>query len=131
MLGKRICVVVLSVVCHGRAIPLLWKALEHPSANVSVAVSIGLLQKADRLLAGFGAITLLADHAFPCAELLGWLENQPGWSAQAGGPALQAGNEFSATGPGCSVDARLRRQAPIHGLAADPTPGARALHPKP
>ena len=25
---------------------------------------------------GFGAITLLADRAFPCAELLGWLDNR-------------------------------------------------------
>jgi hypothetical protein len=80
MLWNRICVVVVSVVCHGRAIPLLWQTLEHPSASVSAAVSIGLLEKADQLLAGFGAITLLADRAFPCAELLGWLENKPGWT---------------------------------------------------
>ena len=71
---------VVSVVCHGQAIPLLWQALEHPSASVSASVSIALLEKADRLLAGFGEITLLADRAFPCAELLGWLENQPGWA---------------------------------------------------
>ena len=32
---NRFCVVVLSVVCHGRAIPLLWQTLEHPSASVS------------------------------------------------------------------------------------------------
>ena len=80
MLWTRICVVVVSVVCHGRAIPLLWQTLEHPSASISAAVSIGLLERADRLLAGFGAITLLADRAFPCAELLGWLENQRGWT---------------------------------------------------
>ena len=80
MLWNRICVVVVSVVCHGRAIPLLWQTLEHSSASVSAQVSIGLLEKADRLLAGFGAITLLADRGFPCAELLGWLENQRGWT---------------------------------------------------
>ena len=51
------------------------------SASVSTAVSIGLLERADRLLAEFGAaITLLADRAFPCAELLGWLEKQPSWT---------------------------------------------------
>jgi hypothetical protein len=33
MLWNRICVVVVSVVCHGRAIPLLWQTLEHPSAG--------------------------------------------------------------------------------------------------
>ena len=80
MLWNRICVVVVSVVCHGRAIPLLWQTLEHSSASVSAQVSIGLLEKADRLLAGFGAITLLADRGFPCAELLGWLEHQRGWN---------------------------------------------------
>ena len=60
MLWNRCCVVVLSIVCHGRAIPLLWRTLEHPSASVNAAVSIALLEKADRLLAGFAAITLLA-----------------------------------------------------------------------
>ena len=80
MLWNRFCVVVVSVVCHGRAIPLLWQTLEHSSASVSAQVSIGLLEKADRLLAGFGAITLLADRGFPCAELLGWLEHQRGWT---------------------------------------------------
>ena len=65
---------VLSVVCHGRAIPLLWQTLEHPSASISAAVVIALLQRADRLLSGFDAITVLADRAFPSGELLSWLE---------------------------------------------------------
>ena len=60
LLWNRFCVVVVSVVAHGRAIPLLWQTLEHPSASVSASVSIALLEKADQLLAGFGAITLLA-----------------------------------------------------------------------
>lgn len=80
MLWNRCCVVVLSMVSHGRAIPLLWRTLEHPSASVSAEVSIALLEKADQLLAGFGAITLLADRAFPSAELLGWFEGRPHWS---------------------------------------------------
>jgi hypothetical protein len=79
VLWNRCCVVVLLVVCHGRAIPLLWQTLEHPSASVS-AVSIGLLVKTDRLLAGFGAITLLVDRGFPCAELLSWMEDRLGWA---------------------------------------------------
>jgi len=78
LLWNRICVVVVSVVCHGRGTPLFWQSLEHPSASVSASVSIALLEKADRHLAGFGEITLLADRAFPCAELLKWLENKPG-----------------------------------------------------
>ena len=38
VLWNRFCVVALSVVCHGRAIPLLWQTLEHPSASVSAEV---------------------------------------------------------------------------------------------
>jgi hypothetical protein len=46
VLWNRCCVVTLSVVCHGRAIPLL---------------------------AGLRAITLLANRGFPSAERLGWV----------------------------------------------------------
>jgi hypothetical protein len=80
MLWNRFCVVVVSVVVHGRAIPLLWQTLEHPSASVSASVSIALLEKANRLLAGFELITLLADRAFPCDELIAWFRDRPHWS---------------------------------------------------
>ena len=40
MLWNRFCVVVISVVAHGRAITLLWQTLEHSSASVSASVSI-------------------------------------------------------------------------------------------
>jgi Transposase DDE domain len=79
VLWNRFCVVTLSLVCHGRAIPLLWQTLEHPSASVSAAVSITLLERADRLLAAFGAITVLADRGFPSAELLSWFDARPRW----------------------------------------------------
>jgi hypothetical protein len=42
VLWNRFCVVVLSVVCHSRAIPLLWQTLVHPSASVSAEVEITL-----------------------------------------------------------------------------------------
>lgn len=45
---KRFCLVVLSVICHGRAI---------------------LLLRADPLLAQFGAITLRADRSFPSVPM--------------------------------------------------------------
>jgi hypothetical protein len=79
VLWNRFCVVVLSVICHGRAIPLLWQTLEHPSASVSAEVVIALLQRADRLLAGFTAITVLADRGFPSGELLRWFEGRHRW----------------------------------------------------
>ena len=79
------------------------------SASVSAAVSIGLLEKADRLLAGFGAITLLADRALLCAELLGWLEKQPSWTSVM---RLPGDTEIHGTAAplGCQVRRlRLRR----------------------
>jgi hypothetical protein len=43
MFWSRICVVLVLVlvVCQGRAIALLWQALEHPSAIVSASISSG------------------------------------------------------------------------------------------
>jgi hypothetical protein len=79
VLWTRSCVVMLSLVSHGRAIPLLWQTLEHPSASVSAEVVIALLQRADRLLAGFRAITVLEDRGFPSAELLAWFEGRSRW----------------------------------------------------
>ena len=106
MLWNRCCVVVLSVVCHGRAIPLLWQTLEHPSASVSASVSITLLEKADQLLAGFESITLLADRAFPCDELIAWFRGRPRWSYVM----------------------RLRGDTEIHGTAAPLGCQVRRLH---
>ncbi|MFZ9464381.1 MAG: hypothetical protein ACO262_12310, partial [Vulcanococcus sp.] len=106
MLWNRCCVVVVSVVAHGRAIPLLWQTLEHPSASVSASVSIALLEKADQLLAGFGAITLLADRAFPCDELLSWFRGRSRWSYVM----------------------RLRGDTEIHGTAAPLGCQVRKLH---
>jgi hypothetical protein len=37
---------------------------------------IALLEKADQLVARFGAITLLANRAFPSTELLAWFSGQ-------------------------------------------------------
>ena len=49
VLWNRFCVVALAVVCHGRAIPLLWQTLGYPSASVSAELVITLLQRANRL----------------------------------------------------------------------------------
>ena len=106
MLWNRFCVVVVSVVAHCRAIPLLWQTLEHPSASVSASVSIALLEKADQLLIGFGAITLLADRAFPCDELITWFRGRSRWSYVM----------------------RLRGDTEIHGTAAPLGCQVRKLH---
>lgn len=57
MLWNRCCVVVLSMVAHGRAVPLVWRTLELelPSASVSAELVIALLNRADWLLEEFSA----------------------------------------------------------------------------
>jgi len=70
VIWESFCVVSLSVVCHGRAISLVWQTLEHPSVSVSVEEVIVLRRRSDRLLTEFRSITVLADRAFPSAELL-------------------------------------------------------------
>lgn len=76
---NRFCVVMISVVSHDRAIPLLWQMLEHASASFGAEVVINLLQRTDRLLSEFSANTVLADRAFPSTELLGWFEGRSRW----------------------------------------------------
>jgi hypothetical protein len=79
MLWNRYCIVSISIVVHGRAIPLVWRTLVHPSASITAEISIEMLKKADQMLADFGPITLLADRGFPSAELLSWFDDQPRW----------------------------------------------------
>jgi hypothetical protein len=79
MLWNRYCIVSISIVVHGRAIPLVWRTLVHPSASFSAEISIEMLKTADQMLAGFGSITLLADCGFPSAELLSWFDDQLRW----------------------------------------------------
>jgi hypothetical protein len=80
MLCNRTCVVVVSIVVHDRAIPLVWRTLEHPSARISAELSIAMLQQVDRILANYSLIILLSGRGFLSAELLSWFNDQPRWS---------------------------------------------------
>jgi hypothetical protein len=78
MLWNRYCMIHLSVICCGRAVPLLWLALEHPSAMVSFAQYQPLLKLAQRLLKSYRSVTLLADRGFANHALIRWL-NHSNW----------------------------------------------------
>jgi hypothetical protein len=65
--------------------PVPWTTLEHSSASVGAEVMIYLLQKADRLLQGFGTIIVLADRAFPGNDLLSWFDDKPRWKVTVQG----------------------------------------------
>ena len=74
VLWDKYCMIHLSVVCCGRAIPLLWDVLEHESATVAFCEYERLLRKARWLLREYDDVILLADRAFACHDLMAWLK---------------------------------------------------------
>lgn len=74
MLWNRYCMIHLSVVCCGRAVPLLWRVLEHGSAMVAFKEYKRLLQKARWLLRHHDDVMLLADRGFANHDLMSWLQ---------------------------------------------------------
>ena len=73
MLWDRYCMIHLSVICCGRAVPLLWRVIEHGSASVAFEQYQGLLRKARWLLRHHPDVMLLADRGFANHQLLQWL----------------------------------------------------------
>lgn len=74
VLWNRFCMVHLSGVCCGRAVPLLWKVLEHNSAAVAFPAYRGLLRLAERILRPFPDVMLLADRGFANQDRLQWVQ---------------------------------------------------------
>lgn len=78
VLWDQYCMIHLSVVCCGRAVPLLWRVLEHGSATVAFKEYQPLLRKAQWLLRQHPDKMLLADRGFANHEVMGWLQAS-GW----------------------------------------------------
>lgn len=76
LLWKEYCMIHLSLVCGGRAIPFLWKVIKHPSASVAFEAYEPLLRKASWLLRHHGDVMLLADRGFANQALLTWLRRR-------------------------------------------------------
>jgi len=74
VLWNRYCMIHLSVVCCGRAVPLLWRVLEHGSATVAFEEYQPLLRKARWLLRQHPDVMLLADRGFANHPLMEWLQ---------------------------------------------------------
>jgi hypothetical protein len=64
MLWNRFCVMRLSVVYRGRAIPVIWRVLEHGSSSVKLAVYQDLLAKASGFMPLGKKGVFLADRGF-------------------------------------------------------------------
>lgn len=78
VLWNRYCMIHLSIVCCGRAVPLLWRVLDHPSATVAVNTDKPMLRDAQRLLKDYPDVMLLADRGFANHGLLSWRQVS-GW----------------------------------------------------
>ena len=79
MLWDQYCMIRLSVIYRGRAVPLAWQVIEHRSAQVAFHVYRDLLQRAAQLFPpGIRQVVLLADRGFADIALmrlcdrLGW-----------------------------------------------------------
>jgi hypothetical protein len=74
MLWGKYCLIRISVVYRGRAVPLVWKVLEHSSSSVSYQVYQGLLDKAAELLPLGCQVVFLADRGFADIDLMAHLK---------------------------------------------------------
>jgi Transposase DDE domain len=79
MLWDQYCMIRLSVIYRGRAVPLAWQVVEHRSAQVAFRVYRDLLQQAAKLLPSCTRkVVLLADRGFADVALM-QLCQQLGW----------------------------------------------------
>jgi hypothetical protein len=78
VLWDRFCMIHLSVVWCGRAVPVLWRVLEHGSATVAFGEYKPVLRRARWLLRQHPDVMLLADRGFANHELMKWLR-QSSW----------------------------------------------------
>ena len=75
VLWNQFCMIHLSIVCGGRAVPFLWKVMKHKSSTVGFREYKPMLKIAQHLLSKYSDVMLLADRGFANHELMTWLEN--------------------------------------------------------
>jgi hypothetical protein len=78
MLWNTYCLIRLSVIYRGRAVPLVWRVIEHGSAAVSFATYQDLLDEAKSRLPFACKVIFLADRGFADTQLMEHLR-QTGW----------------------------------------------------
>ena len=78
MLWNKYCIVRISVVYRGRAVPLVWQVLEHGSSSVSYDSYKDLLDRAALLIPAYCPVVFLADRGFADIGLMRHL-NTLGW----------------------------------------------------
>ena len=76
MLWNKYCMIHLSIICSGRAIPFLWSVKEHNSATIGFESYQPLLRKASWFLRNQSDVMFLADRGFANQALLQWLKSR-------------------------------------------------------
>lgn len=78
MLWNTYCLIRLSVIYRGRAVPLVWRVIEHGSAAVSFETYQDLLNEVKSRLPFACKVVFLADRGFADTQLMGHLRGL-GW----------------------------------------------------
>ena len=78
MLWNQYCLIRLSVVYRGRAVPVVWEVIEHGSSSVTHAAYEALLDAVPALLPAGVKVVFLADRGFADTEFLAQLRRL-GW----------------------------------------------------
>jgi hypothetical protein len=74
LLWDAYCIVRISLIYRGRAIPMVWKVLQHPSSSVAYEAYADLLDKAMALLPLPCQVVFLADRGFADTRLMAHLQ---------------------------------------------------------
>lgn len=78
LLWEQYCIVRISVIYRGRAVPLVWTVLEHGSSSVAYSVYASLLDAAAQRIPADCVVVFLADRGFADTELMQHLKRL-GW----------------------------------------------------
>ena len=95
MLWNQYCLIRVAVVYRGRAVPVAWRVLEHPSSSVKIQSYQDLLKRVARLMPVKVKVILLGDRGFIDTKLMRYIRQQLGWSYR-----IRIKNDFWIRRPG-------------------------------
>jgi hypothetical protein len=136
MLWNTYCMIRLSVIYRGRAVPLVWTVLEHGSAQVGYDAYKDLLDRVALLVPRRCKVVFLADRGFADTELLAHLHRlgwhwrlrikSNFWLYRPGRPRCKVERLSVARGQACfwhNVWITEKRYGPVHLAVARPSQG--------
>jgi len=79
MLWNRFCIIRISVIFRGRAVPVVWKVIAHGSSTVAFEAYRDLLDRAVTLAPAGCRVVFLADRGFADTNLMAYLSQTLHW----------------------------------------------------